>query len=75
MGSWLLPNGYGLEVAIPWASLNYPGEPGGVFGVAASISDNDDPTTDAQQCMISSTPKRDYTNPTTWGTLVLMALP
>ncbi|GAB4579554.1 MAG: hypothetical protein Fur0022_22920 [Anaerolineales bacterium] len=75
MGTWWTPEGYGVEAAIPWSSLNYSGQPGGVFGVAASVSDNDEPDADVQQCMISSTPIRDFRNPTTWGTLFLMALP
>ncbi len=75
LATWWMADGYGMEAAIPWTTLNYSGVPGGSFGVAASVSDNDDPTVDAQQCMISSSPVRNYTNPTTWGMLFLMALP
>lgn len=75
MGSWMTLDGYGLEVAIPWGNLNYSGVPGGSFGVAPSVSDNDDPQISAQQCMISGAPFRNYLNPTTYGTLFLIALP
>ncbi|NUM43690.1 MAG: hypothetical protein HUU38_03210 [Anaerolineales bacterium] len=75
LASWWMADGYGMEAAIPWTTLNYSGVPGGSFGVAASVSDNDDPQSDAQQCMISSSPERQYPNPTTWGMLFLMALP
>ena len=70
-------DGYIVEAAIPWASLNIPGRVlvGEVFGVAASISDNDRPETNVQECMISSAPGRSFRDPTTWGTLFLMALP
>ncbi|NUM48279.1 MAG: hypothetical protein HUU38_26530, partial [Anaerolineales bacterium] len=39
MATWWTSDGYGIEAAIPWASLNYSGVPGGSFGVAASVSD------------------------------------
>ncbi len=63
--------GYFLEAAIPWGSLGIAPEPGQSFGIAASISDNDTPGTDVQECMISTAPERDWQNPTTWGTLTL----
>jgi hypothetical protein len=62
---------YFLEAAIPWESLGVAPEPGLRLGVAASISDNDTPGTDVQECMISTARNRDWQDPTTWGTLEL----
>ncbi|MFZ1755838.1 MAG: sugar-binding protein [Caldilineaceae bacterium] len=63
--------GYFVEAAIPWEVLGI--EPVGQLrlGVAASVSDNDTPGTNAQECMISTAPERDWQNPTTWGVLTL----
>lgn len=69
--SRLTSDGYVLEAAIPWEVLGVSPQPGATFGIAASVSDNDDPESDAQQCMISSAPARDFRNPQTWGTLFL----
>lgn len=63
--------GYFLETALPWKYLNFGPQPGASLGVAASVSDNDTPGTDVQECMISTAPQRDWKNPTTWGTLLL----
>ena len=68
-------DGYLIEAAIPWPVIGVKGKPGDVFGIAASVSDNDTPETNVQECMISSAPKRDFRNPTSWGTLFLLALP
>jgi len=38
----------------------------------ANISDNDTPDTNAQECIISTSPRHDWRNPTTWGTVLLM---
>jgi hypothetical protein len=62
--------GYYVEAAVPWASLNYSPRPGTRLGVAASLSDNDSPETDVQECMISTAPRRDFRDPTSWGTLI-----
>ena len=63
--------GYFLEAALPWTSLGLPPLPGARLGLAASVSDNDTPGTDVQECMISTAPQRDWQDPTTWGTLLL----
>jgi hypothetical protein len=63
--------GYFVEAALPWASFGFTPLPGARLGLAASVSDNDTPGTDTQECMISTAPQRDWQNPTTWGTLLL----
>jgi len=63
--------GYFLEAAIPWETLGVKPVDGLRLGVAASVSDNDTPGTNVQECMISTAPQRDWRNPTTWGVLVL----
>jgi hypothetical protein len=63
--------GYFLEAAIPWETLGVKPVQGLRLGVAASVSDNDTPGTNVQECMISAAPERDWRNPTTWGVLAL----
>jgi hypothetical protein len=63
--------GYFLEAAISWQELGRLPSPGDRLGIVASISDNDSPGTDAQECIISTSPQRDWRNPTTWGTILL----
>jgi hypothetical protein len=60
-----------LEAALPWKSLGFTPQPGASLGLAASVSDNDTPRSNTQECMISTAPQRDWQNPTTWGTLIL----
>ena len=64
-------SGYFLEAAIPWNVLGVKPVAGLRLGAAASVSDNDTPGTNVQECMISAAPKREWANPTTWGTLIL----
>lgn len=64
-------SGYFLEAALPWNVLGIDPRPGFRLGFAASLSDNDTPGTDMQECMISTAPGRNWQDPTTWGTLVL----
>lgn len=64
-------NGYFLEAAIPWEVLGIEPSAGLRLGVAASVSDNDTPGTNIQECMISAAPARDWEDPTTWGVLTL----
>lgn len=64
--------GYFLETAIPWRMLNTNPQPGDRLGIVASINDNDTPETDAQECIISTSPQRDWRNPATWGTALLV---
>ena len=64
--------GYFFEAAIPWLALNTNPQPGDRLGIVASINDNDTPETNAQQCIISTSPQRDWRNPVTWGTVLLM---
>jgi hypothetical protein len=63
--------GYFLEAAIPWDVLGLKPVAGLRLGVAVSVSDNDTPGTNVQECMISTAPKREWANPTTWGVLIL----
>jgi hypothetical protein len=65
-------DGYFVEAALPWAALGATPQPGDRLGVAANISDNDSPDANAQQCIITSAPQRDWRNPTSWGTVLLL---
>lgn len=64
-------SGYFLEAAIPWEVLGIEPVSRLQLGVAVSVSDNDTPGTNVQECMISAAPERDWQNPTTWGVLTL----
>ena len=63
--------GYFLEAALPWRAMSFAPRAGDRLGIVASLSDNDTPGTDAQECIISTSPQRDWQNPTTWGTVFL----
>jgi len=64
-------SGYFVEAAIPWRTFNFAPEPGKTLGMVASISENDTPGNETQECMLTTAPKRNWRNPTSWGTLVL----
>jgi hypothetical protein len=66
-------SGYDLEARIPWKSLGVRPAAGLTLGIAASVSDNDTVDTNAQECMISTAPERDWQRPSSWGTLILGA--
>lgn len=63
--------GYFLEMAVPWDLLDITPQAGDLYGFAISISDNDDPGTAKQQSMVSNVSTRYFSDPTTWGDLVL----
>lgn len=63
--------GYFLEAAVPWQALGVAPAPGLALGLVAAVSDNDTPQTNVQECMIATSPRRNWRDPTTWGTLIL----
>lgn len=67
--------GYILEAALPWSQLGRTPPPGDRLGLAAAVNDNDTPNTNAQECIISTAPQRDWRNPATWGTVLLQPAP
>lgn len=69
---WRSQVGYFLEAAVPWKALGMAPKPGLTLGLVASVSDNDTADTNVQECMISTDPRRNWRDPTTWGTLVLI---
>jgi hypothetical protein len=64
--------GYVLEAAVPWWALNLTPRVETPYGFCLSLGDNDTPGTQEQQSMVSSAPRREWGNPRTWGTLVLV---
>lgn len=67
---------YFLEAVLPWRSFGLAApEPGTRIGLAANINDNDTPNTNAQECIISTAPQREWNNPTSWGILLLEPAP
>ncbi len=71
----LTDGGYFVEAALPWASLGATPQPGDRLGIVAGLSDNDSPGANAQECIITTAPQRDWRNPTTWGTVLLLPTP
>ncbi len=67
--------GYFLEAGVPWQALGVAPEPGLALGLVAAVSDNDTPETNVQECMIATSPRRNWRDPTTWGTLILSVRP
>jgi hypothetical protein len=64
--------GYVLEAAVPWWALSFSPQVEIPYGFCLSLGDNDAPGTLDQQSMISSAPRREWGDPRTWGTLVLV---
>jgi len=62
---------YRMEIRIPWSLLRVTPHTGMRLGFVFSVSDDDDPSNNIQQSMVSNIAGRVFTNPTTWGELVL----
>lgn len=65
-------HGYIVELAIPWDMLRIVPQEEKPYGFCLSLADNDSPNTQGQETMVSTCPQRDWGDPTTWGTLVLL---
>ena len=65
-----LESGYAVELELPWELLRFDLTGPRSLGLALNVSDNDDPLP-AQLTMISSAPARSWSDPRTFGTLVL----
>jgi hypothetical protein len=64
--------GYNVETAIPWSLFGINPQDGDAFGFAISVSDNDLEGEQVQQSMVSNVSTRSLTNPTSWGSLLLL---
>jgi hypothetical protein len=62
---------YRVEAAIPWSVFGASPFSGQTYGFSFAVSDNDDPSANWQESMVSAVVSRRLTNPTTWGTLIL----
>ncbi len=62
---------YRVEIGIPWSVFGVTPTKGQQFGFGLSISDNDDPSQNVQQSMVSNLTNRTLTDPTTWTVLTL----
>lgn len=67
--------GYVLETAIAWRDLGVAPSADLVLGIALNINDNDTPNSARQEVMKSHVSNREYSNPTTWGSLRLKRQP
>ncbi len=63
--------GYTLEAIIPWSNLGINPESGLQLGIALNVNDNDTPGTAVQEVMKSHVASRRFSDPTSWGTIVL----
>jgi hypothetical protein len=63
--------GYALEAAIPWSNLGINPESDLQLGIALNVNDNDTPGTAVQEVMKSHVASRRFSDPTSWGTIVL----
>lgn len=63
--------GYVLEASIPWSDLNVTPNSGQLLGIALNINDNDTPDSLRQEVMKSHISTRRFSNPESWGTLIL----
>ncbi|MDF1512453.1 MAG: protein kinase [Anaerolineae bacterium] len=67
-----LAGGYTIEAAVPWQVLGGRPFPKTPVGFNFNVNDNDDTNNNVQQVMISTSPNREWSNPITWGTLILV---
>jgi RNA polymerase subunit RPABC4/transcription elongation factor Spt4 len=65
--------GYTLEAAVPWQLFQVNPHSGQVFGFSLSVGDNDREDINTLESMVSTAPKRELTDPTTWGNLFLVS--
>lgn len=72
IGTKTISGGYRVTIGIPWKTLGVKPYNGARYGFAASVSDDDSKNGGEQQSMVSSSPYRTLTDPTTWGDLVLV---
>lgn len=72
VGSKNFAEGYRVSIAIPWKTLGVTPYVGARYGFAASVSDDDSKNGGSQQSMVSTSPNRILTDPTTWGDLILV---
>ena len=72
IGTKAIGDGYRVTIGIPWKTLGVTPYVGAHYGFAASVSDDDSKHGGEQQSMVSSSPYRILTDPTTWGDLVLV---
>lgn len=72
IGAMYADNGYRAELKIPWDTFNIQPAKGAHYGFAFSVSDNDRSGENVQQSMVSTSPNRQLTNPSTWGDLELL---
>jgi hypothetical protein len=60
---------YRVEAAIPWSVFETKPSNGTNMGFVLSVSDNDNPSANVQQTMVSNVADRKLTDPTTWGNI------
>jgi hypothetical protein len=65
-------DGYVLEAAVPWEVLGGRPPLETPLGLCINVNDNDTPGTAEQQAMVSSCPNREWGDPTSFGTLILV---
>jgi photosystem II stability/assembly factor-like uncharacterized protein len=71
IGVFYTDDGYKIEAAIPWTMLGITPARGQHYGFAFSVSDNDNPSKNIQQTLMTTVPTRVLTDPTSWGDLTL----
>ena len=63
-------DGYFLEAALPWTLFGTPPpQTGAILGVAPNVTDNDTPSTQVQECLLSAVPNYKQDDPASWATL------
>jgi hypothetical protein len=62
---------YRIEARIPWSVFGVTPTNGMHLGIAVSVSDDDNESSNVQQSMVSSSAARSLVDPTTWGEIVL----
>jgi polyisoprenyl-teichoic acid--peptidoglycan teichoic acid transferase len=71
IGARLTPDGYDLEVAVPWSTFHIVPFAGEGFAVTLALNDDDLPGSQVQQKQTATNKGATLTDPTTWNLLVL----
>ncbi|MGB0389608.1 MAG: sugar-binding protein, partial [Ardenticatenaceae bacterium] len=65
------PEGYQIEMRVPWSGLAIVPESGQIYGYALALSDDDTFGDATQETQMATTPKLPYLHPTHWGNFIL----
>ena len=67
----IIPQGYQLEIAVPWSELAYTPKTGEKLRFTFDLTDSDKPGQNQKAVMIWKGDSQNYRTPAQWGELLL----